>query len=98
MCGGESVSKLNEILERYKNEKQFCTPNGFLKTGGKYYILEAKNWPLWTEGKKPFDQMRDVLFSTPLILATKAIHRTKEYDIHEVLFSWWSKPKVKSLY
>jgi len=44
----ESVSKLNGILEKYKNEKQFCTPDGFMEKDGKYYVWEAKNWPLWT--------------------------------------------------
>ena len=92
------VSRLNEVLRKCKNEKQFCTPDGFLQKNSKYYIWEAKNWPLWSEGKKPLDQLRDLLFSMPLILATKAIYRTNEYSVDGILFSWWSKPKeVESL-
>lgn len=34
----------------------------------------------------------------PLILATKAVYRKKEYEVHGIIFSWWSKPKgVESL-
>jgi len=95
---GEPVLKLNEVLKKYKDEKQFCTPDGFLQKEGNFYVWEAKNWPLWSEGKKPLDQLRDLLFSMPLILAKKAIYRTQEYNVHGILFSWWSKPEgVESL-
>jgi|YNPNPStandDraft_1061719.scaffolds.fasta_scaffold107205_1 hypothetical protein len=89
----KSVSELNDILKKYKEEKQFCTPDGFMKKDGKHYVWEAKNWPCWTEGKKPLEQLRDLLWSMPLILATKAVHRTKEKPIDGILFSWWSKPE-----
>ncbi len=90
---GEGTSKLNTILKKYKEERQYCTPDGFLQKDGKYYIWEAKNWPLWTEGKKPIDQLRDVLFTMPLILTTKAVYRGREYNVDGILFSWWSKPE-----
>jgi len=94
----KSVSKLNGILKKYKKEKQFCTPDGFMEKDGKYYVWEAKNWPLWTEGKKPLEQLRDLLLSMPLILATEVVHRTEEKSIAGILFSWWSKPDdVESL-
>jgi len=94
----KSVSKLNDILEKYKNEKQFCTPDGFMEKDGKYYVWEAKNWPLWKEGKKPLEQLRDLLWSMPLILATKVVYRAQEKTIDGILFSWWSKPDdVESL-
>lgn len=84
--------KLKAALEKHRAEKQFCTPDGFLEKAGKYYIWEAKNWPMWTEGKQPLDQLRDLLCSMPLVLATKAVFRTKEYTLNGVLFSWWSRP------
>jgi hypothetical protein len=94
----KSVPKLNDILKKYKKEKQFCTPDGFMEKDGKYYVWEAKNWPLWTEGKKPLEQLRDLLWSMPLILATKVVYRTQEKTIDGILFSWWSKPDdVESL-
>jgi len=34
----------------------------------------------------------------PLILATKAVYRGKDYEVSGFLFSWWSKPEgVESL-
>jgi len=94
----EAVSNLNELLKKYKKEKQFCTPDGLLQKEDKFYIWEAKNWPLWSEGKKPLVQLKDLLFSMPLIFATTAIYRTQKYNVHGILFSWWSKPEgVKSL-
>ncbi|MGB9760378.1 MAG: hypothetical protein ACP5KW_10615 [Thermoproteota archaeon] len=88
----EGARRLKTTLEKYKKEKYYCTPDGLLEKHGRYYIWEAKNWPFWTEGKKPIDQLRDVLFSMPLVLAPKAVHRGKEYEVHGILFSWWSKP------
>jgi len=91
--GSETARKLREALERAKETRQFCTPDGILVKDGTYYIWEAKNWPLWSEGKKPLDQLSDLLLSMPLILATKAVYRTKEYQIRGFLFSWWSQPE-----
>jgi len=61
--------------------------------GEGYYIWEAKDWPLWSEGKKPIEQLREVLLSLPQILAEMAIHKGKQHEISGVLFSWWSKPE-----
>ena len=91
--GSELTHKLKGALERIKKDRQFCTPDGILMKNETYYIWEAKNWPLWSEGKKPVDQLSDLLFSVPLVLATKAVYRTKEYQIGGFLFSWWSQPE-----
>lgn len=93
---GDSDPALNDVLKKYKDEKQFCTPDGIFKKSEKFYIWEAKNWPNWEEkrkGKKPLDQLRDVLFSLPFILAARADYQTKIYNIDGILFSWWSKPE-----
>lgn len=93
---GDPALKYNDVLKKNKNEKQFCTPDGIFKKDEKFYIWEAKNWPNWEEarkGKKPLDQLRDVLFSLPFILAARADYRTKIYNIDGILFSWWSKPE-----
>lgn len=89
----EAEIKVNEVLDKYKKEKRFCTPDGFLQKNEEFYIWEAKNWPLWSEGKKPLDQLRDLLCSLPLILASKGVYRSHEYNIDGILFSWWSEPK-----
>jgi len=91
--GNEIANKLTEVLSKYKREKQFCTPDGFLKQDNNYYIWEAKNWPLWSEGKKPLVQLTDLLSSLPQILSTKTVYRGKQYDLNGVLFFWWAKPE-----
>jgi len=89
----DSARKLNEGLERIKKDRQFCTPDGLLKKNDEYYVWEAKNWPLWSEGKKQLDQLSDLLFPMPLFLTTKAVYRAKEYEVGGFLFSWWSPPE-----
>jgi len=89
----ELSHKLNETLDRFKRDRKYCTPDGFLVKNEDYYIWEAKNWPLWSEGKKPIDQLRDLLSSLPQILAHVAIHKGRQYEISGVLFSWWSEPE-----
>ena len=89
----ELVTRLNDVLVKYQKEKQFCTPDGLIERGGRYYLWEAKNWPQWTEGKQPLKQLEDLLWNMPFILAKKALYRTVEYNVDGILFSWWSKPK-----
>jgi hypothetical protein len=84
---------LNNALKKNKKEKQFCTPDGFMKRGDKVYIWEAKNWPQWDEGKKKLKQLEDLLSGLPIILSKKAKHKTKELSIDGIMFSWWSKPE-----
>jgi hypothetical protein len=91
---GNGEHPLNKALRQYhQSKKYFCTPDGFLQRDGRNYIWEAKNWPFWTGGQKPLDQLRDTLFSMPVILTTKAVYRTDNKDIDGFLFSWWSKPE-----
>jgi len=64
----------------------------------KFFLWEAKNWPLWQQNKDPLDKLRDQLFSMPMIMATKAHFEGVPYHISGILFSWWTKPKgVNSL-
>jgi len=82
----KSAPKFKNALEKC-DEKYFCTPDGFVEKDGKYYIWEAKNWPIWVS------ELSEVLFSMPSILATQAFYRTKRFDINGFLFFWWSKPE-----
>lgn len=84
---------LNERLKDYKVNKQYCTPDGLLEKEDQYYIWEAKNWPLWKEGKTNIDQLKDVLLSLPQLIATEVDYRKKKKAVHGFLFSWWSEPK-----
>lgn len=89
---GDGIKKINKVLKEYKKENQYCTPDGFLQKSGKFYIWEAKNWPLWTQGMKPLDQISELLYSMPLILSAKADFRGVDYKVDGILFSWWVKP------
>lgn len=89
----ELSRKLKETLDRFKKDRKYCIPDGLLEKGKKYYLWEAKNWPLWSEGKKPIDQLRDLISSLPQVLAETANHKSKPYPINGFLFSWWSKPE-----
>jgi hypothetical protein len=87
-----SANGLNNVLNKYKMQKEFCTPDGLLDKGGSCYIWEAKNWPGYTGNQEPLDQLRGTLLTMPQILATKAKYRNKYVDIHGFVFSWWSEP------
>ncbi len=94
VVGDSEPSRIvNEALKEKREDKQYCTPDGFLQKDGRYYIWEAKNWALWSEGKKPLDQLTELLFEMPLILATKTTYRNQEYHVTGILFSWWSRPE-----
>lgn len=81
----KSAPEFKDALEMCK-EKQFCTPDGFVEMDGKYYIWEAKNWPIWRS------ELREVLFSMPAVLATMAYCKRTPHKIHGFLFFWWSEP------
>ena len=87
----EASRRLDNALKKCKTERKFCTPDGFVQNDNRYYVWEAKNWPMWTEGKKQSDQVADLLYSMPQIMATKAVFQTREYLVDGFLFFWWSQ-------
>lgn len=94
----EAANELKMVLRENIEEGYYCLPDGLLEKRNKFYLWEAKNWPLWHENKEPLDQLRDLLFSMPMIMTTKAYLKGKPYPISGILFSWWTKPKgVNSL-
>ncbi len=84
---------INNELKKYKKNRHWCTPDGIFERSNKFFIWEAKNWPQWTEGKDPLNQLRDHLLSMPMILANKAVYNKKEYELGGVIYSWWSEPE-----
>ena len=79
--------KLIDSLIRYRNERQFCTPDGFIKKDRKYFVWEAKNWPLW-----PNEDMSDFLEDAAWLLTKVVTYRGTRYKINGIIFSWWEKP------
>jgi len=73
-------NKLIDLLEQYKKEKQFCTPDGLLKKDDRYFIWEAKNWPLWS-----LEKMDDVLSDAPWLLAKIATYKMSKYNINGII-------------
>jgi len=86
--------QFDELLAKSQREKAYCIPDGILKIGEEHFIWEAKNWPNWSGGLQPLDQLRDELLKLPYILAPKLL-RGRDYDISGIVFTWWSKPKGK---
>jgi len=68
--------------------RSHCTPDGCLIKGNKYYIWEAKNWPLYPE-RGPEYQVWKYFSSHPWILATTFSLGGQEHDISGFLFSFW---------
>lgn len=92
------AEKMNKKLSELKQTRRWCTPDGFLEKDGRYYIWEAKNWPLWTENKDPLVQLTDVLSDLPQILSKNVMYKNAFYEVDGFLFSWWKEPEnVKDL-
>lgn len=81
-------SKLINSLIQYKKERQFCTPDGFIRKDGRYFVWEAKNWPLWFN-----EEMGDFLEDASWLLTKVVTYRGTRYRINGIIFSWWSKPE-----
>ena len=88
----KAAEMLNDSLRDRKENKKYCTPDGLLTRDGEFYLWEAKNWPLWSEGKEPATQLRDVMADLPQLLAKKCTYRKQGYKIDGFIFSWWKKP------
>lgn len=79
------------IVEDSKRSKSYCTPDGLVEKGGRYFVWEAKNWPKWHE---PID---NVLWNSPWLLAKRVDYRKTKLDLSGILFFWWSRPPKESL-
>lgn len=76
------------IEKSLKRKVSHCTPDGVFKKGGKYYIWEAKNWPLYPE-KGPIPQLKNYFEENPWIFANLFTVEGKEHYIDSFLFSFW---------
>jgi len=84
-----------EVEKSLKGKVSHCTLDGVFKKNTKFYIWEAKNWPLYPE-KGPKPQIKRYLTTNPWIIAEKFDLSGKEYEISGFLFSfWYIRPKDK---
>lgn len=80
------------LLQKLKNNKH-TNSDGLFKKNDEFFLWEAKHWAKWTEGKLIEKQVKDLLMTSPWILAKKVKHNGVEKEIKGVLFSWWQKFK-----
>jgi len=73
-----------------KKLKSHCTPDGAFTKDGKWYVWEAKNWPLYPQnGSK--NQILDYLTDHPWVLAHELELCRVKYPIAGFWFSFWCR-------
>jgi len=80
--------EIEKPLENLK-KRSHCTPDGVFEKESKYYIWEAKNWPLTPEKGGPKKQIKNYLCSNPWIFARKFSLDRPGLHISRFIFSWW---------
>jgi hypothetical protein len=81
--------KLKERMAKALGQKtSHCTPDGVFEKEGRFYIWEAKNWPLYPE-KGPRDQILTYFASTPWVLARIFDFSGSQREISGFWFSYW---------
>lgn len=90
----QDLQRLAKRMENSLNAlKSHCTPDGLFVKRGKYYIWEAKNWVLWSEGgsKDPYKEITIMIGKKPWVLAKRCDFHGVKYPISGHLVSWWCK-------
>lgn len=88
--GAEELKQ--QMADSLKNKVSHCTPDGVFEKDGKFYIWEAKNWPLYPE-KGPRQQILAYLANYPWILARTFDLSRSKYAVSGFWFSYWcNKP------
>jgi len=85
----EFVINLNKALVKKKENNIRTNSDGLFEKNGELYLWEAKNWPKWDEGKKPSEQVKNLLSESPYILAKQVKIGGQNKEIKGILFSWW---------
>lgn len=80
---------LNESLRHKKESNTHTNSDGLFEKNGELFLWEAKNWPKWDEGKKPYEQVKNLLKESPYILAKQVKINGQNKEIKGILFSWW---------
>jgi len=87
------VDSLQDLRRKHASH---CTPDGLFQMGERFYIWEAKHWPLYPEPGGHEAQILNYLVRNPWILATEFDLSGTVRRIDGFLFSWWDiKPPQK---
>jgi len=77
-----------QMAESLRQKASHCTPDGVFEKERRFYIWEAKNWPLYPE-KGPRSQILTYLASNPWVLARTFNFSGIQYKISGFWFSYW---------
>jgi|GEM_PF-1056391 len=85
---GEHQDLKSQMIQALAQKASHCTPDGLFSKEGRFYVWEAKNWPLYPE-KGPMSQILAYFASNPWILA-RALHLSGvQHEISGFWFSYW---------
>ena len=83
--------RINSALKKKKQKNVRTNSDGFFTKASNNYLWEAKNWAKWSEGKTVYNQVLDLLSSSPWLLAKEVKHNGEFKAVNGILFSWWQK-------
>ena len=82
-----------QMVDSLRDKGSHCIPDGLFQKQGKYYVWEAKNWPLYPE-KGPRSQILTYIGLNPWVLAKTFDLSGREFEISGLWFSYWcNKPE-----
>ncbi|MFW6105076.1 MAG: hypothetical protein ACOC7P_00680 [Chloroflexota bacterium] len=85
---GEQQDMKRQMIRALEQKTSHCTPDGVFNKEGKFYVWEAKNWPLYPE-KGPKSQILAYFASNPWVLARTLDLSGDQHDISGFWFSYW---------
>ncbi len=75
-------------IDKSKEGRNYCTPDGVFEKNTRFYLWEAKNWPLYPE-KGPKTQIWNYLITNPWVFSKKFELGGHEEEISGFWFSYW---------
>lgn len=77
-----------QMAQSLRQKASHCTPDGVFKKEGRFYVWEAKNWPLYPE-KGPRAQILAYFEANPWVLARTFDSGGIQHEISGFWFSYW---------
>jgi len=84
----QEPSLKEKISQALRQKTSHCTPDGLFEREGRFYVWEAKNWPLYPE-QGPSSQILTYMASNPWVLARRFDFRDIQQEISGFWFSYW---------